>query len=1256
MRKGLLTLVLALTVVLPTVWAYDFSATSPSGHTLYYEIISGTNVGVVRPGTGLTYNNYVTGNVVIPATVVYNSTTYNVTELCSISDYGSFEGCSGLTSVTIPNSVTSIGNYAFYNCSALTSVTIPNSIISIGKYAFSGCSGLTTLNFNAINCSDFTYDYYSEYLPFYGCPISTINIGDSVQYIPAYFAYDLDSLTTVSIGKSVTSIGSYAFRYCNGLTTLNFNAINCSDFTYDDYYSEYPPFYNCPISTINIGDSVQRIPAYFAYNLDSLTSVTIPNSIISIGNSAFRSCNSLTTLNFNAINCSNFTYNTSSSHNSQYPPFYNCPISTINIGDSVQRIPNYFAYNLHSLTSVTIPNSVTSIGKYAFYDCSGLASVTIPNSVTSIRNSAFRSCSSLTTLNFNAINCSDFTYDDYYSEYPPFYGCPISTITIGDSVQRIPAYFAYDRNALTSITIPNSVTSIGNSAFRSCSSLTTLNFNAINCCNFSSGSSHPFYDSPIFTINIGDSVQQIPAYIAYNLESLTSITIPNSVTSIGSHAFSFCSGLTSVTIPNSVTSIGSYAFYDCSGLTSVTIPNNVDTIRNYTFYGCTGLTSITIPDSVTYIGYSAFNGCSSLDSVDIPNSVTTIGGSAFNGCSSLVSVDIPNSVTTIGGSAFSGCSSLVSVSISNNIDTIRNSTFEYCSSLSSITIPNNVRYIGEKAFYRNSNLRILNFNAINCDDFTNDSYHQFYECPISAIVIGDSVMRIPAYFNYSLDSLSSLTIGHNITSLNSTMIDNCTNLRTLNFNAINCNDLSLEFYPFYNAPIATINIGDSVQRIPAHFAYDIDSLTSITIPDSVTYIGNAAFNGCNSLSSATIGSSVASIGDSAFSYCTSLDSIVIPNSVTLIGNYAFDSCSSLVSASIDSSVVTIGNSAFKDCSSLSSIIVPNSVTSIGNSAFKNCSNLFLAIISNNIEAIEDYTFYNCSSLGSITLNNSITSIGDSTFYNCSSLDTIIIPNSVTTIGKSAFGNCANLAFATISSGINRIQESTFENCNSLATITIPNSVANIADKAFNGCYNLREVVSLAVLPPALGANIFSGTAILKVPCGSLDYYTSASAGWSQYFVGIEEMCSNIVITVTSANESMGTVLGGGEYEFGTEVTITATPNQGYRFVSWNDGNTDNPRTITVTEDATYIASFEEGVGIESRDMLSELTFYPNPTSGIITFNRSDIMKVEVLDAMGRTVEVYENAYTIDISKLAKGYYAMRITTAEGVAVRKVIRK
>ena len=175
MRKGLLTLVLALTVVLQTAWAYNFSATSPSGHTLHYVIISGTtNVDVVRPGTGSTYDNYVTGNVVIPATVTYLGTTYSVTSI----GYWVFRDCSGLTSVTIPNSVTTIEEGAFYYCSGLTSVTIPNSVTSIGEHAFSNCSGLTS----------------------------------------------------VTIPNSVTYIGYNAFSGCSGLTTLNFNAINCGDF------------------------------------------------------------------------------------------------------------------------------------------------------------------------------------------------------------------------------------------------------------------------------------------------------------------------------------------------------------------------------------------------------------------------------------------------------------------------------------------------------------------------------------------------------------------------------------------------------------------------------------------------------------------------------------------------------------------------------------------------------------------------------------------------------------------------------------------------------------------------------------------------------------------------------------------------------------------------------------------------------------------------------------------------------------------
>ena len=184
--------------------------------------------------------------------------------------------------------------------------------------------------------------------------------------------------------------------------------------------------------------------------------------------------------------------------------------------------------------------------------------------------------------------------------------------------------------------------------------------------------------------------------------SLTSITIPNSVTTIGGAAFVFCLRLTSITIPNSVTTIGDAAFSHCDSLTSITIPNSVTTIGEFAFKDCSSLTSITIPNIVTTIGEYAFT-CSGLTSVTIPNSVTTIGKQAFSGCKNLKSVTIPNSVTTIGEYTFLDCDSLKSVTIPNSVTTIGEYAFACCG-LTSVTIPNSVTTIGEGAFYGCNNL------------------------------------------------------------------------------------------------------------------------------------------------------------------------------------------------------------------------------------------------------------------------------------------------------------------------------------------------------------------------------------------------------------------------------------------------------------------------------------------------------------------------------------------------------------------------
>ena len=326
-------------------------------------------------------------------------------------------------------------------------------------------------------------------------------------------------------------------------------------------------------------------------------------------------------------------------------------------------------------------------------------------------------------------------------------------------------------SSLTSITIPNSVTSIDDWAFNGCEKLTQINVDTANTVyssengvlfnkekteliRYPEGKADTSYSIPSSVTNIGDRAFE-------DCSSLTSVTIPNSVTSIGYMAVSGCSGLTSITIPDSVTSIGDYAFSGCSSLTSITIPDSVTSIGDWAFNNCRSLasvyisdivswcdisfvssdsnplsqgadlylngklvTALVIPDSVTSIGKYAFCGCSSLASITIPDSVTSIGISAFWGCSSLTSVTIGDSVTSIDWGAFRSCSSLKSITIPNSVISIDSNAFEYCSSLTSITIPNSVTSIGVSAFEDCSSLTSITIP----DSVTSIGYRAFDDC------------------------------------------------------------------------------------------------------------------------------------------------------------------------------------------------------------------------------------------------------------------------------------------------------------------------------------------------------------------------------------------------------------------------------------------------------------------------------------------------------------------------------------------------
>ena len=988
-----------------------------------------------------------------------------------------------LSSITIPDSVTSIGSYAFQYCRNLTSIAIPDGVTRIRTSAFADCSSLVSINIPDGVTSIDRYAFNNS------SSLESITIPDSVTSISSCAFRNCTSLASVIFGENsqLTSIEEGAFYYCTSLTTVYYGGteakwnsltIGSSNAPLTDatrycfsatrptesgnwwYYvngvptvwevAEVPAYSQGLEFTLNEGgesysvsgigectDTEIIIPATYEglpvtgigdeafWDCFRLVSITIPDSVTSIGENAFS---------------------------------YSEVLASVTFGENSQltSIGNDAFKGCTSLTSFTIPDSITSIDRYAFSGCTGLTSITIPDGITSIDDGAFWGCTSL------------------------------ASIKIPEAVTSIGLSAFYDCTSLVSITIPDSVTNIGEGAFSGCSSLTSMTVAAGNTVYHSAGNCIIETATGVLiagcknsVIPNDGSVTSIDRYAFFGCTSLSSITIPDSVTSIGYSAFARCTSLASVTFGENskLTSIGNCAFENCTSLTSITIPNSVTSIGDSAFDGCTSLTNIAvdnnnpsytsidgnlyskdktgliryvvgkadtnfvIPDSVNYIYIRAFEGCTSLVSIAIPDSVKHILPYAFSGCTSLTSITIPDGVTSIDG-AFWGCTSLTRITIPDSVTSIGGSAFDGCTSLASITIPDSVTSIDIWAFSGCTSLTTVYYSGTAAD--------------WDAITVGssgNSCLTSAERYYYSETQPTEEGYWH--------YVDGVPTVWT-------------ELAPAYSEGLEfTLNADEQ--------SYSVTGIgectdTDIVIPATynglpVTSIGESAFSGCTSMTSIAISDGVMGIDFYAFENCGSLTSITIPESLTYIAPEAFIGCSSLksvyvtdlaawcaISVGHEGSPLYYGAVLYANGEKVTDIVIPDGVKHI--SWTFECYGILTSItIPDSVTSIGEGAFWYCSSLASVTFgeNSQLTSIGNYAFKGCTSLTSIDIPDSVTSIGYDAFSGCDSLESIEIPGNVTSIGDSVFSDCRSLTSITIPDSVTSIGDFAFLWCTSLTTV-------------------------------------------------------------------------------------------------------------------------------------------------------------------------------------------------------
>ena len=933
----------------------------------------------------------------------------------------SFEGCKSLSTFTIHKNIKHIFSGAFQN-SGLTKIVIPVGV-SFDAGILKGCSKLADLEVYEFGSAGFVGQLFGAkkddssekvagYIP---TTLVKITLGSGTEINASAFK-GCTNVKTINLPGNISAIGDYAFSGCKNLTVVDI------------------PKENTMLKSIG--------KEAFA-GCKELKYVPLLNSVENIGEGALKGCEGLTSLEL---------------------PFLG---QTPALDDANETVAHIFGGSMPATIKELslLDASLTSLPEYTFANCSGVKTVIIPSAIKTIGDYAFKGCTSLSNVvvsgSSDKESGADLSKIENIGENA-FDGCSsLITVTLGSKLKSI-AQFAFTGAGITKLSIPDSVSYIGQGILKDCSKIGTLTAPYLGAMRSENGSVSYFFD---------DSVPN-------SLKSIEVLEFYDNI--VGAGAFRGCTKITSISIPSSVTIISENAFRECESLGAFDF-SNIETIGDGAFFDCKALKNIDLTN-VVVVGNSAFGRCTSITKVALTNALD-IGKNAFEGCTSLANVTFGENTFSIGETAFYE-TAIKSIELPEGLEKIQSYTFGLCASLEKVQLPSTLKEIGDGAFTGTA---------------------------ITEISIPEGIEYIGG-FAFKATPLKALVIPKGIQNFGANIVAGCNSLESIEMPLIggfySSNRTVYEYLYDYNSfpeSLKKITISDSTDGyIPSNAFSNSNYIEEVIIEEGITSVDWEAFYNCTELRYVSLPSGVYYVDSSAFENCYRLYEISKPADCYIYSEYTiqFSDVESGRAPTVERNgyrlskfgadwylvnypkveTVSVHEGFTYNGVKITEYIVP-SYLFFENDTVKSIK------LSTVAAKIEEWAFAGCDNLTDVVLSDAITTIGEFAFRDCTSLESVQMPKSLVTIGKEAFYGCEALNNVKLYEKLQSIGTDAFTGCSmlfdvynasKLTLVAGSHDYGNVARRAVKVHTKMDEASSVVEIISGLGEFRRSGGAWLLV--------------------------------------------------------------------------------------------------------------------------------------------------------------------------------